>query len=178
MLTFGDFSGGASNDIERATNTARQMVTQLGMSDELGPIRYGQGGGDVFLGRDFSSKQDYSGTTAAKIDSEIHKIVTEAYELAKKLLSENKDKLDFIAEYLVNHEVMDGEQFKCAMDSAEPSVEALEAIAAEKKRKSEEANARRREEAEREEAEKRQREEERRKVEEESSESNTDEVKH
>ena len=180
VLTFGDFSGGASNDIERATNTARQMVTQLGMSDELGPIRYGQGGGDVFLGRDFSSKQDYSGTTAAKIDAEIHKIVTEAYELAKKLLSENKDKLDFIAEYLVNHEVMDGEQFKCAMEADEPSVEALEAIAAEKKRKSEEANARRREEAEREAEEKRQREEEeaRRKAEEESSESNTDEVKH
>ncbi len=180
VLTFGDFSGGASNDIERATNTARQMVTQLGMSDELGPIRYGQGGGDVFLGRDFSSKQDYSGTTAAKIDAEIQKIVTEAYELAKKLLAENKDKLDFIAEYLVNHEVMDGEQFKCAMEADEPSVEALEEIAAEKKRKSEEANARRREEAEREAAEKRQREEEeeRRKAEEENSESSDEEVKH
>ncbi|MBQ2241604.1 MAG: ATP-dependent zinc metalloprotease FtsH, partial [Clostridia bacterium] len=58
VLTFGDFSGGASNDIERATNIARKMVTQLGMSDELGPIRYGQGGGDVFLGRDFSARQD------------------------------------------------------------------------------------------------------------------------
>ena len=179
VLTFGDYSGGASNDIERATNTARKMVTQLGMSDELGPIRYGQGGGDVFLGRDFSSKQDYSGATAAKIDAEIQKIVTEAYDLAKKLLSENKDKLDFIAEYLVNHEVMDGEQFKCAMEADEPSIEALEEIAAEKKRKSEEANARRREEAVREAEEKRQREEEeRRKAEEESSESNTDEVKH
>ncbi len=181
VLTFGDYSGGASNDIERATNTARKMVTQLGMSDELGPIRYGQGGGDVFLGRDFSSKQDYSGATAAKIDAEIQKIVTEAYELAKKLLSENKDKLDFIAEYLVNHEVMDGEQFKCAMEADEPSVEALEEIAAEKKRKSEEANARRREEAEREAAEKRRLEEEARlKAEEEAnSDGNTDgEVKH
>ena len=152
VLTFGDFSGGASNDIERATDIARKMVTQLGMSDELGPIRYGQGGGDVFLGRDFSSRQDYSGATAAKIDSEIQKIVTEAYERAKKLLAENSDKLEFIAEYLVTHEVMDGDQFKCAMESEAPTAEALEEIAAEKKRKSEEANARRREEAEREEA--------------------------
>lgn len=144
VLTFGDFTGGASNDIERATNIARKMVTQLGMSDELGPIRYGQGGGDVFLGRDFSSKQDYSGTTAAKIDAEIHKIVTDAYEVAKQLLRDNAKKLEFVAEYLLTHEVMDGDQFKCAMEAEEPTVEALEAIAAEKKRKSEEANERRR----------------------------------
>ena len=154
VLTFGDFSGGASNDIERATNIARKMVTQLGMSDELGPIRYGQGGGDVFLGRDFSARQDYSGQTAAKIDAEIHKIVTEAYEVAKKLLSENASKLEFVAEYLFTHEVMDGDQFKCAMEADEPTVEALEEIAAEKKRKSEEANARRRAEEEKARAEK------------------------
>ncbi len=154
VLTFGDFSGGASNDIERATDIARKMVTQLGMSDELGPIRYGQGGGDVFLGRDFSSRQDYSGATAAKIDAEIQKIVTEAYDRAKRLLSENSAKLEFISEYLVAHEIMDGDQFKCAMEAEEPSVEALEEIAAEKKRKSEEANARRREEEEKARAEK------------------------
>ena len=154
VLTFGDFSGGASNDIERATNIARKMVTQLGMSDELGPIRYGQGGGDVFLGRDFSARQDYSGQTAAKIDAEIHKIVTDAYEVAKKLLSENASKLEFVAEYLFTHEVMDGDQFKCAMEADEPTVEALEEIAAEKKRKSEEANARRRAEEEKARAEK------------------------
>ena len=149
VLTFGDFSGGASNDIERATDIARKMVTQLGMSDELGPIRYGQGGGDVFLGRDFSARQDYSGATAAKIDAEIQKIVTEAYDRAKRLLSENSAKLEFISEYLVTHEIMDGDQFKCAMEADEPTVEALEEIAAEKKRKSEEANARRRAEEER-----------------------------
>ncbi len=145
VLTFGDFSGGASNDIERATGIARKMVTQLGMSDELGPIRYGQGGGDVFLGRDFSSKQDYSGATAAKIDTEIHKLVTDAYEISKKLLTEHASKLEFIAEYLVKHEIMDGEQFKCAMEADEPTEQMLEEIAAEKKRRSEEANARRRE---------------------------------
>ena len=120
------------------------------MSDELGPIRYGQGGGDVFLGRDFSARQDYSGATAAKIDAEIHKIVTEAYEVAKKLLTENAAKLEFVAEYLFTHEIMDGDQFKCAMEAVEPTVEALEEIAAEKKRKSEEANARRREQEKRE----------------------------
>ena len=158
VLTFGDYSGGASNDIERATDIARKMVTQLGMSDELGPIRYGQGGGDVFLGRDFSSRQDYSGATAAKIDAEIQKIITEAYDTAKRLLTENSQKLEFVAEYLVSHEVMDADQFKLAMESDEPTVEALEEIAAEKKRKSEEANARRREEAAREAEERRKRE--------------------
>ncbi len=146
ILTFGDYSGGASNDIERATAIAKQMVTQLGMSDELGPIRYGQGGGDVFLGRDFSSRQDYSGATAAKIDSEVHKIITEAYDVATKLLTENSSKLSFVAEYLLSHEVMDADQFKYAMETDEPTVEALDEIAAEKKRKSEAANAARKEE--------------------------------
>ncbi len=159
-LTFSDVSGGASNDIERATSIAKRMVTQLGMSDEIGPIRLGtDNGGGVFLGRDFSSNRDYSEATASMIDSEVHKIVLDAYKKAKDLLTEHADKLKFVAEYLFTHEVMDGDQFKCAMGSEEPTVEALEEIAAEKKRKSEEANARRREEAEREEAERRRREE-------------------
>ncbi len=159
VLTFDDYAGGASNDIERATNIARKMVTQLGMSDELGPIKYGQGGGDVFLGRDFSSHQDYSPATAAKIDAEIHKIVTDAYEVAKKILTEHSDKLEFVAEYLFAHEIMDADQFKCAMENEFPTNEMLDEIAAEKKRKSEEANERRRaeeaKEREREEHEKR-----------------------
>ncbi len=179
VLTFDDFAGGASNDIERATDIARKMVTQLGMSDELGPIRYGQGGGDVFLGRDFSSKQNYSAETAAKIDAEIHKIITEAYEKAKEILREHADKLEFVAEYLFAHEIMDAEQFKCAMETESPTNEMLDEIAAEKKRKSEEANERRRaEEAaerEREEREKREKEE---RENEENAPDNTDEVPH
>ena len=140
-LTFGDYSGGASNDIERATDIARRMVTQLGMSEALGPIRYGSGhGGDVFLGRDFSSTQDYSDATAALIDAEVKRIVNEAYELAKTVLTEHADKLKFVAEYLLAHEIMDGDQFTAAMEADEPTFEQMESIAQEKARRSREAN--------------------------------------
>ena len=141
QLTFGDFSGGASNDIQRATGIAHKMVTQLGMSDLLGPIRYGSThGDDVFLGRDFSSQQDYSDATAAKIDAEVQRIVTEAYETAKKILTEHADKLEFVSEYLLKHEMMDGDQFRAAMEAEEPTFELLEKIAEDKKRRSKEAN--------------------------------------
>ncbi len=143
-LTFGDYSGGASNDIERATDIARRMVTQLGMSEQLGPIRYGSGhGGDVFLGRDFSSTQDYSDETAALIDAEVKRIVSEAYALAKRVLTEHADKLKFVAEYLLEHEMMDGDQFKAAMETDEPTFEQMDAIAEEKARLSREANEQR-----------------------------------
>ena len=146
-LTFGDFSGGASNDIQRATEIARRMVTQLGMSDLLGPIRYGSShGDDIFLGRDFSSTQDYSDETAAKIDSEIRRIINEAYETAKTILTEHADKLKFVAEYLVSHEIIDENQFRFAMENDSPTVEDLERIAEEKKNRSKKANE---EEAER-----------------------------
>ena len=153
-LTFGDYSGGASNDIERATEMARKMVTQLGMSEALGPIRYGSGhGGDVFLGRDFSSTQDYSDETATLIDREVKRIIDEAYALARTVLTEHADKLKFVAEYLLSHEIMDGDQFKAAMEADAPTDEQLEAIAEDKARRSREANEERarrnREEAER-----------------------------
>ena len=159
-LTFDDYSGGASNDIERATSLARRMVTQLGMSETLGPIRYGSGhGGDVFLGRDFSSTRDYSEATAAAIDAEVKAIIDEAYALARKVLTEHADKLKFVAEYLLAHEIMDGDQFKSAMEADEPTFEALEAIAEEKARRSREANEEReRRNREREEIERAQRE--------------------
>ncbi len=140
MLTFGDFSGGASNDIQRATGIAHSMVTQLGMSDELGPIRYGSShGDDIFLGRDFSTQQDYSDSTAAKIDAEVHRIVNEAFEAAKKILTEHADKLKFVAEYLLTHETMDGDQFRAAMEHDATEAE-LEEIAETKKRRSAESN--------------------------------------
>jgi cell division protease FtsH len=139
-LMFDDISGGASNDIERATNIARQMVTRLGMSEVLGPIRYGSShGDDVFLGRDFSSTQDYSDATAALIDAEIKKIVDEAYTLAKNVLTEHADKLRFVAEFLLTYEMMDGDQFRAAMEGT-PTFEELEEMAAAKKRKSREEN--------------------------------------
>ena len=142
-LIFDDVSGGASNDIQRATDIAKKMVTQLGMSDVLGLRAFGSGHGEVFLGRDFSSTQDYSDETATKIDNEIHTIISAAYENAKKILTENMDKLHFIAEFLVRNEIMDGEQFKAAMEGT-PTFEELEEMTEAKKRKSREENDERR----------------------------------
>ncbi|MBQ4066677.1 MAG: ATP-dependent zinc metalloprotease FtsH, partial [Clostridia bacterium] len=144
QLIFDDFSGGASNDIQRATQIARNMVMQLGMSD-LGPILFGSGHSDteVFLGRDISQSRNFSEAVAARIDEEINKIITESYNEAKRLLSENIDKLHFVAKFLHKYEVMDGEQFHRAMEEEDITFEELEAMVAEKKRRSEEENAKR-----------------------------------
>ena len=141
-LMFGDYTGGASNDIQRATEVARKMVTVYGMSTELGTIRYGSQHGEVFLGRDFGSTPDYSEATAAKIDAEIKKIVDNSYALATEILTEKKDKLDFIADFLLKHEVMDEEQFVLAMKDG-VTMEDVESLVTEKKRRSEEENKRR-----------------------------------
>ena len=138
-IVFGDISGGASNDIQRATETARKMVTQLGMSDVLGPVMYGSGQGEVFLGRDFSNNKDYSEEVAAKIDSEIKALLDEGYARAKEILETHREKLDFIAEFLLMNEVMDGDQFTAAMDKNATVRELLE-MAEEKKRRSEREN--------------------------------------
>ena len=136
----GDVSGGASNDIERATKTAKKMITRLGMSDVLGPRCFGNDQSEVFLGRDFSSSQDYSEEIAAKIDNEIHEIISEAYNKAKDILTNDITKLHFIADFLVKHEVIDGDQFKAIMESESPTMEEIEAIAEAKKQKSAEDN--------------------------------------
>ena len=146
-LIFDDVSGGASNDIQRATATAKKMVTQLGMSDLLGPVNYASEQGEVFLGRDFSADKSYSEATAAVIDSEIQKFVNDGYALALKTLEENVEKLHLIADFLVKYEIMDSDQFKAAMEG-NPTVEELDAMKAEKKRKSEEENAQRAKELE------------------------------
>ena len=142
-LIFGDVSGGASNDIERATDIAKRMVTQLGMSDVLGLRAFGGSHGEVFLGKDFSHSQDYSDDTAAKIDAEIHDIITDAYNRAKQILTDNMDKLHFIAEFLIRNEIMDGEQFIAAMEG-NPTFEELEEMTEAKKRRSREENDRKR----------------------------------
>jgi cell division protease FtsH len=157
-IIFGDVSGGASNDIERATKIAKQMVTKLGMSDVLGLRAFGNDHSEVFLGRDFSSSQDYSDETASKIDAEIHTIISEAYATAKKLLTDNIAKLHFISEFLVKNEVMDAEQFAAAMDG-DPTFEDLEEMTEAKKRKSREENDRRRAEMQAEERKRREAEE-------------------
>ena len=140
-IVYGDVSGGASNDIQRATDIARQMVTKLGMSDVLGTVHFGgeHSSDEVFLGRDFNTTQNYSDKTAALIDDEVKKIIDEAYTRSLELLRENRDKLDFIAEYLVRNEIMDGEEFDMAMNGA--SIEEIEEKAKERRKKSEEENA-------------------------------------
>ena len=112
-----DISTGASNDIERATETARKMVTKYGMSDKLGPIVFGASdSGEVFLGRDFGHTRNYSEEVAAEIDQEINRIITGGYAETEKKLSEHMDKLHAVARYLFQHEKLDGEQFKAIMD--------------------------------------------------------------
>ncbi len=163
QLIFEDYTGGASNDILRATQVARKMVTVYGMS-ELGTIHFGSehSSDAVFLGRDFSSTPDYSETTAYKIDQEIKKIVDEAYELATKILTENKDKLNFIADFLLKNETMDSEQFELAMQDG-VTMEDVENLLTAKKKRSLEENQRRKQELE---DENRKREEARRQMEE------------
>ena len=139
-LVFGDISGGASNDIERATNIARKMVTQLGMSDLLGPVKYGTADSEVFLGRDFSNGTNYSPETAALIDKEIKALLDEGFESAKRVLTENRTKLDFVAQFLLKNELMDGDQFAAAMDRDDVTIEELEKMAEEKRARSKEEN--------------------------------------
>ncbi len=132
-LILDDISTGASSDIQKATQVARNMVTRYGMSDRMGPILYGSEhtSDEVFLGRDFSSGKDYSEETAAAIDEEVRSIVETAYADAKKMLADHIDKLHFVAQYLLKHESMDGDQFAAAMKDG-ATEEELDAIAAQK----------------------------------------------
>ncbi|MBQ8907106.1 MAG: ATP-dependent zinc metalloprotease FtsH [Clostridia bacterium] len=154
-LVFGDVSAGASNDIQRATRVAHDMVTRYGMSEEIGTILLGgeHSDAEVFLGRDFNSTKNYSEATAHKIDLEVKRIVDEAYALAKKVLTENRVKLDFIAAYLVKYEVMDGEQFLYVMEDETPTEEELTAMVEKRAKQSEAENRAAAEEKAREEAE-------------------------
>jgi cell division protease FtsH len=148
-IVIGDICTGASNDIQRATNIARSMVTKYGMSDLLGPIVYGSehSNDEVFLGRDFNNDKNYSEVTASSIDNEIKKIVTTAYKKAEEILTANREKLEFIAEFLIKYEVMDEGQFIAAMEG-DPTLEELDEIKSEKRKKSELENKRAREAAE------------------------------
>ena len=105
-LVMHDFSTGAGNDIERATNLARKMVCEWGMSDRLGPLSYGKKEEQIFLGREIATHKDYSEETAEKIDEEVARIVNESYERAKKLLSDNLDILHRLAAELLEKEVL------------------------------------------------------------------------
>ncbi len=114
-LTLDDISTGASNDIERATKTARAMVTRYGMSDALGTIMYGQDDSEPFLGRDMGHIRDYSETTASAIDAEIRRLMDTAYKNAENILVTHMDKLHEVAKFLFDHEKMSGEEFEAVM---------------------------------------------------------------
>ena len=105
-LILKDFTTGSGNDIERATNIARKMVCEWGMSDEMGPLSYGKKEEQIFLGREFATHKDYSEETAERIDKEISRIVSERYEIAKRLLSDHMDVLDRLAAELLEKEVL------------------------------------------------------------------------
>lgn len=117
QLVLSDISTGASNDIERATKIARNMVTRYGMSEKLGPITYGANQEEVFLGRDFNSQKNYSEETAALIDEEVKSIVTEAYAKAEKILKDNMDKLHETAKILIEKEKIDSAEFDAIFEN-------------------------------------------------------------
>ena len=115
-LIMGDISTGASNDIERATNLAKSMVTKYGMSDKLGTVMYGSSNNEVFLGMDYGRARDYSEATAAAIDKEVYDIISEAYAEAERLLTEHKDLLHKLAQYLIVNEKIDAPEFQKLMN--------------------------------------------------------------
>ena len=114
-ITFSQITTGAQNDIEQATEMARKMVCEWGMSDTLGPLTYGKKEEAIFLGKEFNRHQDYSEATALKIDAEVKRIVTEQYERAARILTEKRSVLVSVAEALLEHEVLDATQLQQLM---------------------------------------------------------------
>ena len=110
-----DISTGASNDIERATSIARDMVSKYGMSEKLGTVAYGTEG-EVFIGRDYEKSKSYSEKVAATIDDEVKILIDKAYGHCKQILSDNSDKLNAVVEFLLEHENMTGSQFADCME--------------------------------------------------------------
>ena len=119
-LVLGDISTGASNDIERATQIARAMVTKYGMSERLGPICYGSDNNEVFIGRDMGHMKNYSEKIAAELDEEIQTIVGRGYQKTEQLLNEHMDKLHKVAQFLFVNEKMSGAEFKELMEAPAP----------------------------------------------------------
>jgi cell division protease FtsH len=111
QLTLDDISTGASNDIQRATEIAKDMVTKYGFSEKLGPVNYSSSD-EVFLGKDFSSRQNFSEGTAAEIDEEVRHIIESCYAEAKQLLTDHMDQLNEVAQALLEVETLDGAQFE------------------------------------------------------------------
>ncbi len=117
-IVFGEITTGARVDLENATKTARNMVTRYGMSERLGPMIYGQKEELVFLGREIGEQRDYSESVAEEIDEEVRRIISEAYECARTVLTKHRDKLELIAQTLLEQETLDREAFARLMDGA------------------------------------------------------------
>ncbi len=118
-IIFNDISTGASNDIERASEQARKMVTRYGMSEKLGPIAFGQNNDEVFLGKDYNHMRNYSEAVASQIDDEVEKIILNAYKQTEDILTEHIDKLHAVALELVKREKLTGDEFKRIMNGEE-----------------------------------------------------------
>ncbi|RKD84144.1 membrane protease FtsH catalytic subunit [Sinobaca qinghaiensis] len=116
-VMFNEVSTGAHNDFQRATAIARKMVTEYGMSDKLGPLQFGSGsGGQVFLGRDMQNEQNYSDAIAYEIDQEVQRFIKESYERCRQILTEHKDKLELVAQQLLELETLDAEQIESLVE--------------------------------------------------------------
>jgi cell division protease FtsH len=115
-IKFGDVTTGASDDFAKATEIARRMVTQYGMSDSLGPIQYGRGNHQVFLGRDFGEDRNYSEEVAFKIDNEVRKIIDDCYGDARRILEANWDKVERMVASLLEHETVETEEVLAIMN--------------------------------------------------------------
>ena len=126
-IVLGDISTGASNDLERATRIARNMVTRYGFSEKLGPIVYGSDENEVFLGRDYGQNKHYSDDIASDIDSEIRRLVDEAYAKTESILREHRDKLDAVAAVLMEKEKVSGKEFADIMNPPAPAIEEVAA---------------------------------------------------
>ena len=119
QIIFNDISTGASNDIQRASEISRNMITKYGMSEKLGPIAFGSGNDEVFLGKDYNHMRNYSENIAAVIDEEVERIISEAYKRTEKILTEHMDQLHIVAEALIKLEKIDKEQFESLMTTGE-----------------------------------------------------------
>jgi cell division protease FtsH len=110
-IVFGEVTTGASNDLEKVTATAKQMVMRFGMSEKLGPRVFGHDHGQPFLGREFSSEPDYSDEIAREIDDEIRRIVEDAHQSARAVLEDHREKLDYVSDILLRRETIEREEF-------------------------------------------------------------------
>jgi cell division protease FtsH len=130
-IAMGDITTGASNDIERATKTAKQMVMRFGMSEKLGPQTFGDANHEVFLGRDFSANADYSPEIAYEIDKEVRRLIDESYEVARRILTERREQLDLMADVLIERETVDKAELEALLDGRWDEYLAEEAAAKE-----------------------------------------------